>query len=284
MLVLYSDGVTEANNVNYDEYGEERFIEVLCRHRHEPAAKIIEAVNKSLARIHGWSSSGGRHHAGRRQARLTLTAPDAAGPMLRPGTLNSTDRRSGPRYTVPSFRRTCTTWSPSCWRCASAESNWCRRCLCSRWCRWWTGDMPVLRSDRLGGVIGGVECGRAEVGAVGGSARVDRPVAAGDRVAVEILWRKLREIGQRGVAIAQSRAAGYGGRGRTRQGAPRTAAAQPPRQVVAGIVGREQIQTRGGRSTTPSPAGVPRPIRASCEAPDCPPPRRRVCKCRASWS
>ena len=49
MVVLYSDGVTEANNTNYDEYGEERFIEVLCRHRHEPAAKIVEAVNKSLA-------------------------------------------------------------------------------------------------------------------------------------------------------------------------------------------------------------------------------------------
>ncbi len=29
MLVLYSDGVTEANNLNHDEYDEERFIEVL---------------------------------------------------------------------------------------------------------------------------------------------------------------------------------------------------------------------------------------------------------------
>jgi phosphoserine phosphatase RsbU/P len=48
MLVLYSDGVTEANNTNYDEYGEERFIEVLARHRNEPAAKIVEAVTKSL--------------------------------------------------------------------------------------------------------------------------------------------------------------------------------------------------------------------------------------------
>ena len=33
MLVLYSDGVTEANNPNYDEFGEERLIEVLKRHR-----------------------------------------------------------------------------------------------------------------------------------------------------------------------------------------------------------------------------------------------------------
>lgn len=49
MLVLYSDGVTEATNVVYEEYGEERLIDVLLRHRHEPAVKIIEAVNQSLA-------------------------------------------------------------------------------------------------------------------------------------------------------------------------------------------------------------------------------------------
>ena len=49
MLVLYSDGVTEANNPDYDEYGEERLIEVLKQHRTEPAADIVEAVTKSLA-------------------------------------------------------------------------------------------------------------------------------------------------------------------------------------------------------------------------------------------
>jgi serine phosphatase RsbU (regulator of sigma subunit)/pSer/pThr/pTyr-binding forkhead associated (FHA) protein len=48
MLVLYSDGVTEANNPNYDEYGEERFIEVLARNRTEPASVIVEAVTRSL--------------------------------------------------------------------------------------------------------------------------------------------------------------------------------------------------------------------------------------------
>jgi serine phosphatase RsbU (regulator of sigma subunit) len=49
MLVLYSDGVTEANNPNYDEFGEDRFIEVLKRHHSESAADIIVAVNKALA-------------------------------------------------------------------------------------------------------------------------------------------------------------------------------------------------------------------------------------------
>jgi len=48
MLVLYSDGVTEANNANFDEFGEDRFIEVLKQHRHQPAAAIVEAVTKAL--------------------------------------------------------------------------------------------------------------------------------------------------------------------------------------------------------------------------------------------
>jgi len=49
MLVLYSDGVTEANNVNNDEYGEDRFIDVLKEHRNRPASDIVDAVTKSLA-------------------------------------------------------------------------------------------------------------------------------------------------------------------------------------------------------------------------------------------
>lgn len=48
LLVLYSDGVTEANNQVFEEFGEERFIEVLRRHRTEPAAAIVEAVMKAL--------------------------------------------------------------------------------------------------------------------------------------------------------------------------------------------------------------------------------------------
>ena len=48
MLVLYSDGVTEANNPNYEEFGEEQLIEVLNAHRHEPAAEIVQAVTRAL--------------------------------------------------------------------------------------------------------------------------------------------------------------------------------------------------------------------------------------------
>jgi serine phosphatase RsbU (regulator of sigma subunit)/pSer/pThr/pTyr-binding forkhead associated (FHA) protein len=48
MLVLYSDGVTEATNHQYDEFGEDRLIEVLRRHREEPASVIVDAVTKAL--------------------------------------------------------------------------------------------------------------------------------------------------------------------------------------------------------------------------------------------
>jgi sigma-B regulation protein RsbU (phosphoserine phosphatase) len=48
MLVLYSDGVTEANNAAFDEFDEERFIQVLKQHRHQPATAIVEAVTKAL--------------------------------------------------------------------------------------------------------------------------------------------------------------------------------------------------------------------------------------------
>ena len=49
MLVIYSDGVTEATNLAYDEYDEQRFIEALQANREKPAAEIVNAVTKSLA-------------------------------------------------------------------------------------------------------------------------------------------------------------------------------------------------------------------------------------------
>jgi serine phosphatase RsbU (regulator of sigma subunit) len=49
MIVLYSDGVTEATNPNYDEFGEDRFIEVLKQNRNKTAGAIVEAVTKALA-------------------------------------------------------------------------------------------------------------------------------------------------------------------------------------------------------------------------------------------
>ena len=51
MLVLYSDGVTEATDMNQNEFGEERFVRVLQQTRHLPAAAIVEAVNRALTQF-----------------------------------------------------------------------------------------------------------------------------------------------------------------------------------------------------------------------------------------
>jgi serine phosphatase RsbU (regulator of sigma subunit) len=51
LLVIYSDGVTEARNNAEEEFGEERLIEALKRHSHEPARAIIDAVMDSLTRF-----------------------------------------------------------------------------------------------------------------------------------------------------------------------------------------------------------------------------------------
>ncbi|HWB87155.1 MAG TPA: SpoIIE family protein phosphatase [Bryobacteraceae bacterium] len=49
LLALYSDGLTEATNTDGEEYGEERLIELLQRHRQEPAERLVEIITKSLA-------------------------------------------------------------------------------------------------------------------------------------------------------------------------------------------------------------------------------------------
>jgi sigma-B regulation protein RsbU (phosphoserine phosphatase) len=51
MLVLYSDGVTEANNAAYEQFDEERFIEVLQANRTKPAAQIVQAVIQAVAQF-----------------------------------------------------------------------------------------------------------------------------------------------------------------------------------------------------------------------------------------
>jgi hypothetical protein len=48
VLAIYSDGVTEANNANEEEFGDERFAEVLKANRHKSAAEIVAAVNQAL--------------------------------------------------------------------------------------------------------------------------------------------------------------------------------------------------------------------------------------------
>ncbi|MGA3040563.1 MAG: SpoIIE family protein phosphatase [Bryobacteraceae bacterium] len=47
-LAIYSDGVTEANNAKEEEFGDERFAEVLTANRQKSAAEIVAAVNQAL--------------------------------------------------------------------------------------------------------------------------------------------------------------------------------------------------------------------------------------------
>ena len=68
ILLVYSDGVTEATNSNYDEFGEERVIEVLRRHRRERAEVIVEEVTRVPVRVRRRRAAGRRHHAGSGQA------------------------------------------------------------------------------------------------------------------------------------------------------------------------------------------------------------------------
>jgi phosphoserine phosphatase RsbU/P len=51
LLVIYSDGVTEANNTADEEYGETRLIEELTKHRNESADTIVKAVMDSVAQF-----------------------------------------------------------------------------------------------------------------------------------------------------------------------------------------------------------------------------------------
>jgi sigma-B regulation protein RsbU (phosphoserine phosphatase) len=51
LLVVYSDGVTEAANTAEEEYGEERLIEVLKRRRADSSDTIVSAVMESLNRF-----------------------------------------------------------------------------------------------------------------------------------------------------------------------------------------------------------------------------------------
>jgi sigma-B regulation protein RsbU (phosphoserine phosphatase) len=44
MLVLYSDGITEAMNEDEDEFGEEQLTESIKRHRHKSASDVITEI------------------------------------------------------------------------------------------------------------------------------------------------------------------------------------------------------------------------------------------------
>jgi len=51
VLVIYSDGVTEATDLAEEEYGEERLTEIVRQHRAENADAIVKAVTESVSRF-----------------------------------------------------------------------------------------------------------------------------------------------------------------------------------------------------------------------------------------
>jgi len=53
VLVIYSDGVTESQNEEGDEFDESRLIEVVRRHRDRTAAGIRDRIDEALTRFVG---------------------------------------------------------------------------------------------------------------------------------------------------------------------------------------------------------------------------------------
>jgi len=53
LVVLYSDGITEATNACDEEFGLERLTEVVVQNRHQPAHLIVDSVTRALAAFSG---------------------------------------------------------------------------------------------------------------------------------------------------------------------------------------------------------------------------------------
>jgi len=53
MLVLYTDGVTEATNADGEEFGEPRLLDTLARHSYLPVASILQAVVEAVQHFSG---------------------------------------------------------------------------------------------------------------------------------------------------------------------------------------------------------------------------------------
>lgn len=53
VLLLYTDGITEAANSELDMYGEERLAELLCKHARDTAEQLLAAARKDLAGFTG---------------------------------------------------------------------------------------------------------------------------------------------------------------------------------------------------------------------------------------
>ena len=53
LLVLYSDGITEAENEVEEEFGESRLIKVISEHLDKPASVLIETIVEAVKSFAG---------------------------------------------------------------------------------------------------------------------------------------------------------------------------------------------------------------------------------------
>ena len=53
MLVMYTDGVSEAMNANEEEFGEDRIFQSVCHRRQEPVAQILASLEASVVTYRG---------------------------------------------------------------------------------------------------------------------------------------------------------------------------------------------------------------------------------------
>jgi len=49
VLVIFSDGVTDACDPQGDDFGEARLAAVIAEHRHEGSVEIVQAVNRKIS-------------------------------------------------------------------------------------------------------------------------------------------------------------------------------------------------------------------------------------------
>ena len=62
VLVLYSDGVSEAQTAVFDEFGPERLADIVERQRERPAAEIIDAIVAAIDAFVEGRTTVRRHH------------------------------------------------------------------------------------------------------------------------------------------------------------------------------------------------------------------------------
>ena len=56
VLVLYTDGISEAMNAREEEFGEDRITEISRAYSREPSASLLNRITESVTAFHGSTS------------------------------------------------------------------------------------------------------------------------------------------------------------------------------------------------------------------------------------